>query len=195
VAAGFLFPCQTEVVWTPSQPDVTLEKIGGPAQAAEWFENEQHVLLGVIRQAAEDGYAPYAWKLPWVAGWYFRGEAYWERLAAAQESALAVAARLDDLAGQATARQHLGWLRFLLGDTVKAGRHLDEVVNLAGQLGDRQLGALAGLSRAHVLQAQERILEAVVEARQALPALPCRRRRARKSPCPICDHSAPCPVW
>ena len=72
VATGFLYPCQypcqPEMTWTPSQPGVTLERIGGPGQAAEWFENEQHVLLGVIRQAAEGGYAPYAWKLPWTAG-------------------------------------------------------------------------------------------------------------------------------
>ena len=50
-----------------------LEKIAGPAQAAEWFENEQHVLLAMIAQAAEGGHAPYAWELPWAAGWYFQG--------------------------------------------------------------------------------------------------------------------------
>jgi tetratricopeptide (TPR) repeat protein len=89
-------------------------------------------------------------------------------LAEAQESALAVAARLGDLAGLAKARQHLGWLRFLLGDTVSAGHHLDEAISLAGQLGDGRLLALAGLSRAEVLHAQGRVLEAMVRARQAL---------------------------
>jgi hypothetical protein len=73
VASGFLNPFQPEITWTPSQPGVTLERIGGPGQAAEWFENEQHVLLGVIRQAVEGGYTPHAWKLPWIAGWYLRG--------------------------------------------------------------------------------------------------------------------------
>jgi DNA-binding SARP family transcriptional activator/tetratricopeptide (TPR) repeat protein/DNA-binding XRE family transcriptional regulator len=168
VASGFLYPCQSEIAWTPSQPGVTLERIRGAGQAAEWFENEQHVLLGVIRQAAEGGYAPYAWKLPWIAGRYLRGEACWQRLAAAQESALAVAARLNDLAGLVMARQHLGWLRFLLGDTISAGHHLDEAIELAGRLGDSRLRALAGLSRAYVLQAQDRMLEAMVQARQAL---------------------------
>jgi DNA-binding SARP family transcriptional activator/tetratricopeptide (TPR) repeat protein/DNA-binding XRE family transcriptional regulator len=239
VASGFLYPCQPEITRTPSQPGVTLEEIEGPEQAAEWFENEQDVLLGVIRQAAEGGYAPYAWKLPWVAGWYLQGEACRQRLAAAQESALVVAARLNDLAGLAIARQHLGWLRFLLGDIVSAGHHLDEAIKLAGQLGDSRLRALAGLSRAYVLQAQHRIPEAMILARQALrlysavgdaqgearalttigwhlvqfgdhqqavrlscpagaaphsgsdgpcrasaAALPCRRRRAGRSPCP-----------
>jgi DNA-binding SARP family transcriptional activator/tetratricopeptide (TPR) repeat protein/DNA-binding XRE family transcriptional regulator len=168
VASGFLNPYQSEVPRARPRPGVLLEEIGGPAQAAEWFENEQHVLLAVIGQAAEGGYAPYAWELPWVAGWYFQDEACLQRLAAAQECALAVATRLGDLAGLATARQHLGWLRFLLGDIASAGHHLDEAVKLVRQLGDGQLRALVGLSRAYVLQAQDRIREAVVQARQAL---------------------------
>jgi DNA-binding SARP family transcriptional activator/tetratricopeptide (TPR) repeat protein len=195
VASGFLYPCQPEAVWTPSRPDVTLEKIGGAGPAAQWFQDEQHVLLRVIDQAAECGYAPYAWKLPWIAGWYLRDEACWPQLAAAQESALAAAVRLNDPAGLATAHQHLGWLRFLLGDLAAARYHLDEVTSLAGPLGDERLSALAGLSRAYVLQAQDRVLEAVVEARQSLQTLPCRRRRARKNPCPLCDKSASCPAW
>jgi tetratricopeptide (TPR) repeat protein len=60
------------------------------------------------------------------------------------------------------------WLRFLLGDIASAGQHLDEAIELAGQLGDRRLRALAGLSRACVLQAQDRVLEAILQARQAL---------------------------
>ncbi len=168
VASGFLCPYHTEVARSRARPGVMIEEIGGPAQAAEWFENEQYVLLAMIGLATEGGYAPYAWELPWVAGWYFRGKACWQRLAAAQESALAVAARLGDLAGLATARQHLGWLRFLLGDIVSACRHLDEAITLAGQLGDEPLRALAGLSRAYILRAQDRVPEAMVQARQAL---------------------------
>ena len=167
VASVFLCPYRTEVARTRPHPGVMLEKIAGPAQAAEWFENEQHVLLAMIAQAAEGGHAPYAWELPWAAGWFFQGKTCWQTLAAAQESALAVAARLGDLAGLATARHHLGWLRFLLGDIVSAGHHLDKAIELAGQLGDGRLCALAGLNRAYVLQAQDRILEAMIQAKQA----------------------------
>jgi DNA-binding SARP family transcriptional activator/transcriptional regulator with XRE-family HTH domain len=168
VASGFFYPGRPEMTWFPSRPGVTLERIRGPGEASEWFENEQDVLLGVIRQAAEGGYAPYAWRLPWTVGWHLGGEACWQRLAAAQEAALTVAARLNDLAGLVMARQHLGWLRFLLGDIVSAGHHLDEAIELAQRFGDSRLHALAGLSRAHVLQAQDRMLEAMVQARQAL---------------------------
>jgi tetratricopeptide (TPR) repeat protein len=167
LASSFLYPYHGQVTRPRPQAGVTLEDIDDPAQAAEWFENEQHVLLAVIGQAAESGYAPYAWELPSVAGWYFQGRACWQRLAAAQESALALAARLGDLAGLATARQHVGWLRFLLGDITSAAHHLDEAIKLAAQLGDERLRALAGLSRAYVLQEQNRILEAIAQARQA----------------------------
>jgi DNA-binding SARP family transcriptional activator/tetratricopeptide (TPR) repeat protein len=168
VASALLYPCQPKVTWVPPQPGVTLEEIGGPGQAADWFDNEQHVLLAMIRQAAEGGFAPYAWELPWITGWYFRDEACWRRLAEAQEYALAVASRLGDLGGLAMARQHLGWLRILLGDIVSAGHHFDDAVRLAGQLDDRRLRALAGLSRTYVLQSRDRITEAVGQARQAL---------------------------
>lgn len=114
-------PRQPSISRIPPQPGVTPERIGSRWHAAEWFENEQHVLLGVIRQAAEGGYAPYAWQLTWIAGWYLRGEECWQRLAAAQECALVVAAKLNDLAGLVMARQHLGCLRFVLADIVGAG--------------------------------------------------------------------------
>jgi tetratricopeptide (TPR) repeat protein len=168
VASYFLYPDHTKVGRTPPQPGVILEEIGGRAQAAEWFERERHVLLAIIGTAAEIGCAPHAWELPWVVGWYFHDKECWQRLASAQESALAVAARLGDLAGLATANQHLGWLRFRLGDVASAGHYLDEAINLARQLGDLRLRALAGLRRAYVLQAQDRLLEATVQARQSL---------------------------
>ncbi|MFD2689830.1 BTAD domain-containing putative transcriptional regulator [Streptomyces phyllanthi] len=168
VASSFLCHGQAEVPSIPPRPGVALEEIESPEQAADWFENEQHVLLALIRQAADGGYAPYAWELPWTAGWFFRDEACWQRLATAQEAALAVATSQDDLVGLAMARQQLGWLRFLLGDVTSASHHLDEADELTQQLGDGRLRALSGLSRAHVLPAQHRILETTAQARQVL---------------------------
>jgi hypothetical protein len=110
-AAAVLSPYRKKITWSRLQPGVVLEEIGGPAQAAEWFENERHALLAMIGYAAKEGHAPHAWELPWAAGWYFHDKAYRQRLMAAQESALVLAVRQGDLAGQAMARQHLGWLR------------------------------------------------------------------------------------
>jgi hypothetical protein len=169
MAARFLYPCATEVTWASPRPGVTLNKIGGPGQAADWFEDEQHVLFAVIRQAADGGYAPYAWQLPWITAWYFQGEACWQRLATAQESALAVAANVGDITGLVMARVHLGWLRFLLGDVVSAGHHLDDASEVASKLEDGQLRALARLSRGFFLQSEDRIQEMVAASRQVRP--------------------------
>jgi hypothetical protein len=54
---------------------------------------------------------------------------------------------------------HLGWLRFLLGDVVSAGQHLDDASELASKLEDGQLRVLAGLSRGFFLQSGDRIQE------------------------------------
>jgi hypothetical protein len=56
----------------------------------------------------------------------------------------------------------------LLDDLVGASHQLDEAVKLAKRLGDGRLRALAGLGRAYILQSQGHVLEAVVQARQAL---------------------------
>jgi DNA-binding SARP family transcriptional activator/transcriptional regulator with XRE-family HTH domain/tetratricopeptide (TPR) repeat protein len=167
-AAALLCPYRTEARWSRPQPGVVPEEIGGPAQAAEWFENERHALLAVIGRAAEEGQAPHAWELPWVAGWYFHDQVYRQRLVVAQESALPVAVRQGDLAGQAMARQHLGWLRFLLGDIVSADDYLAEADELARHLDDGRLRALTGLSRAYLLESQNHPREAMIQVRHAL---------------------------
>jgi DNA-binding SARP family transcriptional activator/transcriptional regulator with XRE-family HTH domain len=167
-AAALLCPYRTQVTWSRPPPSVVLEEIGGPAQAAEWFENERHALLAIIRQAADEYHAPHAWELPWIAGWHFHDQVHRQRLVVAQESALAVAVRQGDLAGQAMARQHLGWLRFLLGDTVSAHDYLDEADKLARQLDDGRLRGLTGLSRAYVLHSQNYPREAMTQVGRAL---------------------------
>ena len=58
-----------------------------------------------------------------------------------------VAVRQGDLAGQAMAHQHLGWLRFLLGDMV-------------------------GLSSAYVLHSQGRIPEATAQPGMRCSTIP-----------------------
>ena len=57
-ASRFLCPGPSEVTWPAPLPGVMLEDITGPQQAAQWFDNEQHVLLNLISHAAEGGYAP-----------------------------------------------------------------------------------------------------------------------------------------
>ncbi len=160
-ASKFLYPWRTEVAWTSPRPDITVEKISGPVQAADWFEQEQQVLFAIIKQAAHGGYGPHAWQLPWIIAWHFQGEACWQRLATAQESALAVAASLNDLTGLVMTCEHLGWLRFLLGDIVSAGRRFADAAALASKLDQSQSRMLAALRRAYGLRWLDRTVDAM----------------------------------
>ena len=144
VAAGYLCPDPNEIRYPRPLPGIALEEIGCPEQAADWFETERHALLALVSQAVDDEDMPHAWELPWVAAWYFRGRSLRDTLAAVQESALALAVRRGELAGQVLARQHLGWLRFLQGDAARAAVHLDAAAELAERLGD---GGAAGAGR------------------------------------------------
>jgi DNA-binding SARP family transcriptional activator len=167
-AAALLFPFHLEAIQSPLQPGVVLEEISAPRQAEEWLENERHALLALMSQATEEDHAPYAWELPWAAGWYFHAESHRRRLVAVQEAALRLALERGNLAAQVVARQHLGWLGLLLGDVADACDHLDAAAELAGQLGDGRLRALVGLSCAYFLHTQGRTLEATAKARHAL---------------------------
>jgi DNA-binding SARP family transcriptional activator len=167
-ASAVIYPYYTQLARDQPRSGVLPEEVGDIGQAVEWFENERQVLLAAMSQAAGEGYAPHAWALPWAAGLFFRGEPYWRKFAAAQESALAVAAELGDLTGQTLARFHLALLRFWLGEHAGACHHLDGAIELARELGDRRLHALIGLTRARVLQSQDRMTEATAQAGQAL---------------------------
>jgi tetratricopeptide (TPR) repeat protein len=167
-ASSLLYPYLTQRLRERPRPGAVPELIRDATQAAEWLENEQQVLLAAIGRAVEGAYVPYAWELPWAVGLFFRGEWNWRKLAAAQEAAFAIAERLGDLAGQALARHHLGWLWYWLGENTEACRHLVEAMALVTQLGDSQFDALADLIRVRVLKAQNPIPEALVRAGQSL---------------------------
>jgi DNA-binding SARP family transcriptional activator/DNA-binding XRE family transcriptional regulator len=109
-ASAMLYPYHVQFTREQLRPGVLPEQIDDPGQAAEWFRNERQVLLAGIGRAAEEAYAPHAWELPWAAGPFLSGKACWRELTAAQESALVVACKLGDLAGQSLACHHLGLL-------------------------------------------------------------------------------------
>jgi DNA-binding SARP family transcriptional activator/transcriptional regulator with XRE-family HTH domain len=98
-ASAALYPAYIRLPRDRPLPGVVPENIDGPGQAARWFESERNVLLAAIDRAVSEGHVPHAWKLPWAVGLYFSGERYWTSIAAAQESALALAAEMDDPAG------------------------------------------------------------------------------------------------
>jgi DNA-binding SARP family transcriptional activator len=116
------------------RPGTVPESFGDARQAAQWALNERPALLAAIGLAAEGGYHPHAWELPWAAGWFLDGEEHWRKLADAQEAALELALGLGDLGGAALAHYHLGWLMLWLGDDSEAHRHLDGFAGVATRL-------------------------------------------------------------
>lgn len=137
-ASGPLDPFVTRLAADPPQPGVQPEEISHSGEAEQWFASERHVLFAMIDQAAEQGYRPHAWALPWVVGSFFRDKASRQRLVSAQMSALRVAAEHGDPAGRALASLHLGQLRFWLGEDADACRHLEDAAELYRSLGDQE---------------------------------------------------------
>jgi DNA-binding SARP family transcriptional activator len=125
VVSATLFPYLIQRTLDRPRPGVLPERVGDVRQAARWAEAERSVLLAVIGLAAEGGYFPHVWELPWAAGWFLNGEECWRQLADAQEVAAEIASRLGDPGGAALAHHHLGWLRFRLEEDAAARDHLD----------------------------------------------------------------------
>ncbi|MGD0557052.1 MAG: BTAD domain-containing putative transcriptional regulator [Streptosporangiaceae bacterium] len=161
-ASNLLFPILAPRVLDTPRQGVLPELVGDVRQAARWAESERSVLLGIIAQAAEGGYHPHAWELPWAAGWFFSGQECWRELATAQETALEIASGVGDSAGLALAHHHLGWLRFWLGENAEACRHLDGFIELVIRLG------LTRDQAARVMPTRAGIPQALVYAGRAL---------------------------
>jgi DNA-binding SARP family transcriptional activator/DNA-binding XRE family transcriptional regulator len=155
-AAAALSPSYFDIVRCHPWPGVVPEEFRDGEQAARWLDSERPALLAAIGQAARDGRAPYAWKLPWIIGLSLPDKEYWPVLAAAQESAFALAVKLDDLPGQTVARAHLGLLKFSLGEYVCAWRHLDEAMELSAKCRDNWLATLVELARGRVMRRSDR---------------------------------------
>ncbi len=133
-ASVLLFPHLAPLALARPRPGVPPAEVRCAKQATEWVESERHVFLAVIRKAAKGGFCPHSWQPPWTVGWFFHGDESWRALAAAQETAAEIAGRHRDLAGEALARHHLGWLRFWLGEEYEACRQLGRSVELVTTL-------------------------------------------------------------
>jgi hypothetical protein len=50
----------------PPRPGTRPEEFPGTGQALAWFQAEHQVLLGAVKQAADDGFDVHAWQLAWT---------------------------------------------------------------------------------------------------------------------------------
>jgi DNA-binding SARP family transcriptional activator/transcriptional regulator with XRE-family HTH domain len=74
-ALALLYPNLTHLMRGQPRPGVMPEQIADPRRAAEWFENERHVLFAAIGLAVAEEYDPHAWELPLTVGLLFTSQA------------------------------------------------------------------------------------------------------------------------
>ncbi|MBO0789127.1 MAG: hypothetical protein J2P33_23955, partial [Actinobacteria bacterium] len=135
-AAWLLYPARDPLPLGESEPGVAAERLAGRAEAFGWLTAEYQVLLAAVPRAAAAGLDGYAWQLPAATAEFLNRQGHWHELAAACQTALAAAARLGDLAGQAHAEQGLGTARLNLGCPGQARAHLRRAARLFRQAGE-----------------------------------------------------------
>jgi hypothetical protein len=143
-AALLLTPAREQVALAAPRPGVTPGHLTDSRQALTWFETENRVLLASVTFAAETGFDSHAWQLPQAMAGFLSRRGQWHEKAAIQRTAVAAAARLGDIAGQAISIRLLASACATSGTYAQARAHLTECLKLYRQLGDR-----TGQARVH----------------------------------------------
>jgi DNA-binding SARP family transcriptional activator/Tfp pilus assembly protein PilF len=167
-AAVLLNPTRDAVALPPARPGVTPEEIGESARAMQWFEDEYHVLLAAIEQAAAAGLHVHAWQLPRVMHRYFDRRGHQHSWVAVQLIGLASAEQLGDRSAQARVHRGLGTAYIALNSLEEAYFHYLRSLELSRELDDPigEGNAHRSLSLASELQGRE--TQAHEHSRQAL---------------------------
>jgi tetratricopeptide (TPR) repeat protein len=169
-ATGLLTPAREPPSLSPPRPGTAPEQPGDHRQALQWFQAEHHVLLGVETLAARTGADRHAWQMPCVLSDYLSLRGYCQERVTALSRAVAAAARLDDVLGQAMSLRRLGTTCNQTGDHDQARAHLERCLPLYQRLGDRLGEACAQQSLARVSLDQGRHADARWHTDQALRA-------------------------
>jgi DNA-binding SARP family transcriptional activator len=143
-AALLLTPAREQVALAAPRPGVTPGHLTDSRQALTWFETENRVLLASVTLATKTGFDAHAWQLPQAMAGFLTRRGQWHEKAAIQRTAVAAAARLGDIAGQAISIRLLASACATSGTYAQARAHLTECLKLYRQLGDR-----TGQARVH----------------------------------------------
>ena len=169
-ASTVLYPSYTRLTRDQPWPGVVPEEIAGRAQAAEWFENERHVLLATIDQAPPRASRPTPGSCRMSPGCSSAAS----RSGASSPRPRSPRCRRRQARRPGRAGPGLLPPRPAEGVPRRSRRRppLSGRGHRAGRaLGDRKLCTLAGLVRVAVLQSQDRTLEASVQTGRFLPVL------------------------
>ncbi|WP_345559850.1 AfsR/SARP family transcriptional regulator [Nonomuraea rosea] len=146
-------PQVLEPVYEAEQPGLAL---AGAREAGEWTEAERDNLLAVTRQAAETADPGTAIGLAAGLHMPFNFRGWVTHLADAHRTAIEVAARCGDWAGQAQEESYLGWVYRDQGRYEEAIDHLERAVVCWDKAGlpHRRIGAFNNLGIIHTMLGQ-----------------------------------------
>jgi DNA-binding SARP family transcriptional activator/tetratricopeptide (TPR) repeat protein len=167
-AALIIRPGRERIAISAPHPSVTPEHLADQQQAMNWFAAEHHVLISAVSMAADAGCGIHAWQIPWAMAEFLDRAGHWHDYAATQQTALAAASRLGDVAAQAMTSRLLATACFRFAEHDQARAHLQSSLQSYQQAGDQ-----AGQARAHrmlgnVAESQGRFAEALSHASQSL---------------------------
>jgi DNA-binding SARP family transcriptional activator/tetratricopeptide (TPR) repeat protein len=157
-----------QITFVAPAPDVTIKVPRDTPEAITWFDTELPALLAAVDLASGTGLHGYAWRLGWTMSHYLDRRGHRHAWVATHRIALH-AARLDgDAAGQASCHRLLGAALCRIGDLNEAHHHLGAALDLYEKLGDIRRLALTHVNLTPVLEAENRVGEALKHATIAL---------------------------
>ncbi len=165
--ARLLDPAKDQLAPPAAAPGVLPERPSSYEAALAWAEDEHLVLLSAVTRATRGRYDVHAVQLPLVLEMFFLRRGYWHDLAGTQRTALSVATRTGDLAGQARSHHALGRACALLSSLPEARSHLSQALDLYERLGDRTGGARASIDMGFALAQHGCYREALGHAERA----------------------------
>jgi tetratricopeptide (TPR) repeat protein len=135
--------------------------------AMAWFAAERQVLLAAIAQNVDSSLDRHKLQLAWTLADFLERQAHWHDQAATQETAIAIASRLNEKDAQGRAHAALAAAQTRLGSYDEAINNFQQARELYDEIGDRAGQASIDLEITNALDAQERREEALRHAREA----------------------------
>ena len=173
-----LDPAKTPAHPDPPAPGAQPERPVGYEDALAWVEAEHQVLIAAVTFAARHGYDRHAGQLALALETFLLRRGYWHDLAETQRTALDVATRGGDLAGQARAHHGLGRACALLGSLPQAQAHLSRALDLYERLSDATAEARTHIDMSTAFAGHGRFDEALAHAERARDLFNAARNRA-----------------
>ena len=180
-AALLINPARDPISVPQPRSGVIPERLAGYQRALAWMKAELLVLFAATALADGSGFDNHAWQIPWTMADLLYWGVRWRDMATVQRTAVAAAARLGDLTGQATSLSILGQACVRLGHYRQALAQYAVSLKLYQQLGDRHGEGQVHMSLGRLAESQERYADALGHSEQALRLFRAEGDRVREA--------------